>query len=109
MIDAIHVTAAESRQVQETLRSLLPADASVHAFGSRATGHGLKPSSDLDLLIDTPSGALPLRVMAELREAFAESDLPFRVDLLQRSDAAASFLSRIAASGMVPLLGAPRP
>ena len=107
MIDAVHLTPAESRLVQNTLRSLLPADASVFAFGSRATGQRLKPSSDLDLLIDTPSGELPLRVMADLREAFAESDLPFRVDLLQRSEAAAAFLSRIEANGLVRVLGSP--
>ncbi len=46
----------------------------------RATGHA-KPHSDLDLAIvgEEPLG---FDVMARLAEAFSESDLPWRVDLL---------------------------
>ena len=66
----------------------LPSGARVSVFGSRATGRGLKPHSDLDLLIDSPV-ELPLMAMADVREALAESNLPFSVDLLDRSDASA--------------------
>jgi type I restriction enzyme S subunit len=52
----------------------------VWAFGSRATWTA-KPFSDLDLVV---SGDEPLSLMqiAELREAFQESALPFKVDIL---------------------------
>lgn len=52
----------------------------VLAFGSRVDGSA-KPHSDLDLAImgDTP---LPLDQLAALREDFEESDLPWRVDLV---------------------------
>ena len=88
--------------VRHILRTHLPTGTRVSAFGSRATGRGLKPHSDLDLLIDGP-GELPLVTIADLREAFAESDLPFSVDLLERCDASAEFLSRIEDDGMVEL------
>ena len=52
----------------------------VSAFGSRVTGRA-KRHSDLDLALQ---GEQPLdwRQLASLREAFEESDLPFRVDVV---------------------------
>ena len=56
----------------------------VYAFGSRVTGNARK-ASDLDLAIMTKK---PLDVVrrADLREAFSESDLPFKVDFLDWAD-----------------------
>lgn len=53
----------------------------VVAFGSRVTGTA-KPYSDLDLCVmgDAPLG---LGLMADLRNAFAGSPLPFRVDIVE--------------------------
>lgn len=67
------------RMVQDILRRLVP-EATVWAFGSRATGTA-KPHSDLDLAIVAPR-PLGLAREAALREAFEESDLPFRVDVV---------------------------
>lgn len=52
----------------------------VRAFGSRVQG-AAKPFSDLDLAVigDTP---LDFRTLAALKDDFAESNLPFRVDVL---------------------------
>lgn len=57
------------------------ADREVWAFGSRVAGRPRR-YSDLDLVIlgGTP---LPPRVRSKLAEAFEESDLPFRVDVLE--------------------------
>lgn len=52
----------------------------VWAFGSRAT-RTAKPYSDLDLAILTDQ-PLPLDVSAALADAFSESDLPYKVDLV---------------------------
>ncbi len=52
----------------------------VWAFGSRVRGTA-KPYSDLDLAILTDR-PLPLETSAALREAFTESDLPWKVDLV---------------------------
>ncbi len=74
---------AEMEIVLKILTSYVPR-LDVWAFGSRVHGENLKPFSDLDLVIVTES---PLDVgrMAELKEAFTESDLPFKVDVLDWS------------------------
>jgi uncharacterized protein len=53
----------------------------VWAFGSRVHGRNIKPHSDLDLAIMT-SDPLPLDRFLDLKTAFAESDLPYRVDVI---------------------------
>ena len=66
-----------------TVRRLLATyapECEVRAFGSRVTGTA-KPYSDLDLAFIGP-GKIPLTRLAALREAFQESDLPMRVDIL---------------------------
>ena len=52
----------------------------VRAFGSRVQGNA-KPFSDLDLAVmgETP---LDFWQLAALKDAFAESNLPFRVDVV---------------------------
>jgi uncharacterized protein len=52
----------------------------VRAFGSRVTGHAT-PRSDLDLTLDSGE-AMDWRALEALKDAFAESDLPFLVDLV---------------------------
>jgi type I restriction enzyme S subunit len=61
----------------------------VWAFGSRVTGKA-KPFSDLDLVVmgDAP---LDFRQLAALKDAFAESNLPFRVDLVEWATTAEDF------------------
>ena len=98
----LHLSAAHADSVRGILRAHLPAATRVRAFGSRATGKGLKRHSDLDLLIDS-ADEIPLSVVADLREALSESDLPFTVDLLQRQDATAAFMARIESEGLADL------
>ena len=66
--------------MQAVLASLLPAQARVWVFGSRAKWT-TKDTSDLDLAIDA-GRALTLRELGALGEAFEESDLPYRVDIV---------------------------
>lgn len=61
----------------------------VWAFGSRVQG-GARPYSHLDLAIITAS-PLGLAGMAALTEAFSESDLPWKVDLVDWATTAQSF------------------
>ena len=70
----------------------------VSAFGSRVTGRA-KKHSDLDLAVQGDQ-ALDWRQLARLREAFEESDLPFRVDVVDWLACSAQF--RLHAS---PLIG----
>ena len=70
---------AELTIVKEILTRLLP-DREVRAFGSRVNGRP-KKFSDLDLAI-TGSEPIPLSTMANLRDAFTNSDLPYKVDIV---------------------------
>ena len=60
-----------------------------YAFGSRVIGDAaarqrVKPHSDLDLAI--VGEPLPLEQLFALRDAFSQSDLPMRVDIVQAGD-----------------------
>jgi len=61
----------------------------IWAFGSRVTGKA-KQYSDLDLVVisDKP---LSFADYATLKEAFDESDLPYRVDIVDWAAATSSF------------------
>lgn len=61
----------------------------VRAFGSRVKWTA-KEHSDLDLVVMT-STPLPAQTLARLEEAFAESDLPMRVDVLDWATLSESF------------------
>jgi type I restriction enzyme S subunit len=66
-------------EVSKILESLVP-ECEVMVFGSRVDGRA-KPYSDLDLSIKSDQ-PLPLDRLAKLKLAFEESDLPFRVDVV---------------------------
>ncbi len=74
--------------VRDILRQHVP-DRAVWAFGSRVTWTA-KEYSDLDLAIlgDEP---LPLSASSALAEAFGESDLPFKVDVVDWGRASNGF------------------
>ena len=65
--------------VRDILQDHIPQH-TVWAFGSRARGTA-KPPSDLDLAVICTE-PLSLNVSAALANAFAESDLPWRVDVV---------------------------
>jgi predicted nucleotidyltransferase len=84
----LHLTPVELQIVLATLKRHVP-EREVWAFGSRAGGVA-KPYSDLDLAVlgDAP---LPVSSLGSLQEDFAESDLPFRVDVVDWSSTSDSF------------------
>ena len=66
---------------RDILNEVLPASGSqIFVFGSRATGT-LKRASDLDLAIDLGRPLTQLE-QSNLAEKFEESDLPYRVDVV---------------------------
>ncbi len=93
------LTDKERAIVVDVLARLVP-EASVSAFGSRATGRP-KRFSDLDLAI-AASGPLEVSRLAALAEAFDESDLPFKVDVVDLCAADPAFVARIRPA-LVPL------
>ncbi|MBY0417409.1 MAG: nucleotidyltransferase domain-containing protein [Pararheinheimera sp.] len=74
--------------VQHILRQQLPS-CEVWAFGSRVKGTA-KPFSDLDLVIMSQQ-PLSLDLIASLHEAFSESDLPWKVDIVDWSTTSPQF------------------
>ena len=66
--------------VLQVLTETLPDGTQAWVFGSRAKGRARR-YSDLDLVIDA-GRRLSVDQTAILREAFDESDLPYRVDLV---------------------------
>ncbi len=71
----------------------------VWAFGSRVTGKA-KKFSDLDLVVigDAP---LSLSVLADVKEAFAESDLPYKVDIVDWATTSQNFREIITQNHLV--------
>ena len=83
--------------VHEIIARHLPAGVSVRVFGSRAKWTA-KPHSDLDLALKGRE-PLPRSVLGDLAEAFSESDLPFRVDVVDWHTVTPSFQAVIDRDG----------
>jgi len=91
------MSAQELALVNALVAEWLPAS-DVRLFGSRARSTP-KPYSDLDLVImgDTPT---PLSTLGQLQEAFACSDLPWRVDVVDWANTAPEFQRHIQADSV---------
>ena len=81
-------------QVRKILQQHVP-EATVYAFGSRVRMTA-KVHSDLDLVV-VAATVIPLEQMQLLEEDFSESDLTFRVDVLDWHSISAEFREQIAA------------
>ena len=84
----IDITPRDWTEVLRILREQVPT-IEVWAFGSRAR-RTAKPYSDLDLALITRM-PLTLQQMAAVSDAFATSDLPMRVDLVDWASTSATF------------------
>ena len=100
-VDAtIDITPEDRQTVLALLRRHLPGTAA-WVYGSRARWTST-PTSDLDLVVFATPEQQPQ--VGDLREAFEESNLPFRVDLFVWDDVPESFRQRIEAD-RAPLVG----
>lgn len=95
---SLDVSPADLLIIKEILRRHVP-DRRVWAFGSRVSGKARR-YSDLDLCIIGES-RLDRATLAALAEAFSESDLAYKVDLLDWAALDSSFRQIIAASHAV--------
>ena len=91
MSSVIDLTPTQRRTILRLIENHLP-NTDVWAYGSRVQWTS-RPSSDLDLVAF--AGPEQRRQVADLREAFEESNLPFRVDLLVWDDIPESFREQI--------------
>jgi type I restriction enzyme S subunit len=91
----IDISTENWRIVRDILQRYVP-DREVWAFGSRAKWTS-KEFSDLDIAIigDKP---LSIALTADLREAFQESALPFKIDIVDWANITPSFQQVIQAA-----------
>ena len=91
----IDISSENWRIVRDILQRYVP-DREVWAFGSRAKWTA-KEFSDLDIAIigDKP---LSIALTADLREAFQESALPFKIDIVDWANITPSFQQVIQAA-----------
>ncbi len=88
---ALHLEPRHRTIVEDILRRHVP-ERAVWAFGSRATGLHLKPFSDLDLAI---AGQFKPGERMALLDAFDESLLPIKVDIVELEFVTPDFRQRI--------------
>ncbi len=94
----LQVTPQQWQIIQRILQHYLPGY-TVWAFGSRVGGP-CKTFSDLDVAI-VSAQPLSLQILAEVAEAFSESDLPWKVDLIDWATTSEMFRQRILARKLV--------
>ncbi|MBI3782476.1 MAG: nucleotidyltransferase domain-containing protein [Deltaproteobacteria bacterium] len=82
-------------QVRRILKEHVP-ECEVWAFGSRVGCATSKRFSDLDLAVVSTT-KIPTRRLALLANAFEESDLPIKVDVVDWQSTSSAFRERIAA------------
>jgi predicted nucleotidyltransferase len=72
----------------KTIRQYLPS-VEILVFGSRITNTAQK-FSDLDIALRDKE-LIPLNILSQVKEGFSESDLPFKVDLMDFNRLSADF------------------
>lgn len=78
----------ELKCINAIFQNIIP-DREVRAFGSRTSANH-KPFSDLDVVV-MGENALPIEKLADLHNAFSESDLTFKVDIVVWSELTENF------------------
>jgi predicted nucleotidyltransferase len=94
----IAITPGERALVLDILKRYVP-DCEVRAFGSRCKGRSWE-YSDLDLAV-CGKEKLPNAVLDDLHWDFMESDLPFRVDIMDYHALSPAFATIVDRDGIV--------
>ncbi len=94
MTAALDISPEHEAIVRAVLADHLPGDVTVSVYGSRAKGKAHR-SSDLDLAL-AGAGPIPAMVMLDLADAFDESDLPWKVDLIDWATTSERFRAIVA-------------
>lgn len=90
---ALQIDAPHLALVRTILAARLPSGVTAWVFGSRVTGRA-KPFSDLDIALEG-EGPLPAGLIAVLAQAFDDSDLPWKVDVVDWSEVSAAFRAHV--------------
>lgn len=92
----VGLTEAEIDLLQQLLiQPIKSQDGKVWVFGSRARGDNRK-FSDIDILCEFPqSTILPAGFIAHITESLEDSNFPYKVDLVSRSEVAQSYKDQV--------------
>jgi type I restriction enzyme S subunit len=90
----LDIRADHAEIIHKILKDNLEEVTYVFAFGSR-TNWTAKQSSDLDLAIDSFGVKLDKKIKSNLEDAFEESDLPYKVDVVDLNSVSESFREAI--------------
>ncbi len=90
----IGINAPHLELVKGILHQHLPQGTRVWVFGSRARGQ-CKPYSDLDLAIDLNGQPVSMKILSAISFDFEESDLPYKVDIIDWNTIDKSFQDNI--------------
>lgn len=93
-----------SRKILEETRriavdTLRPYGVKLYLFGSWARGESAR-HSDIDLAVDSDA-PLPSGVLSLLRERFEESQIPYRVEVVNLRNSDSSFRKKVLQEGIV--------
>ncbi len=89
MTSALDIREEHARILPNVLRELLPPQTRAYVFGSRVHG-GARRYSDLGLALEW-SEPLGLDRLGAVAEALSESDLPYKVDIVDLATVEPSF------------------
>ena len=89
MTKTIDLSESEATIVRDILRAHLPPGTRAWVFGSRASASARR-YSDLDLALEAEKPLSP-DVLSDVREALSESDLPYKVDMIDLRSIDAAF------------------
>jgi predicted nucleotidyltransferase len=97
---ALSLDPRDRREIERVLARVFRRNGvlNVRLFGSRARGDSRR-TSDIDIALGTETTA-PLSDLADLREALEESQVPFRVDLVDYASAAPALRAAIDREGI---------
>lgn len=87
------------REVRQIIRDALgESDVTIYLFGSWARG-AATPLSDIDVAVE-PHRPLPRGALARARERLEESCVPYRVEVVDLSEADPAFRQRVLEEGV---------
>ena len=89
----MHLPKKDILFIKKTFKNIAP-QLEVYLFGSRATGVNLKKFSDIDLAIKSKRKFNP-SIISRLKDAFDESDIEYRVDIVDLKSISKEFKDNI--------------
>ena len=101
MSERVDITEAQRALILDLLDKHLP-NTTAWLYGSRAKGEA-RPKSDLDMVVFADSSQS--RSVYDLKEAFEESNLPFRVDVFVWDSMPERFRERVLPDHVVLVAG----